>query len=279
MAKGFESAEVVRTAEGRQYHIGLAPGDVAPFILLCGDTARVHKVAKFFDKAGEPVSSREYTTITGEYKGIPVSVMATGMGPDNTEIAIVELSQVVKDPTLIRVGSCGSMKKEIKIGDLVISTGAVRLENTSTAFVFEGYPALAHHEVILALLQSSDKVKRNIHLGITATCSGFYGAEGRTTPFFKSRIPNLAEQLDTMNVSNMEMEASALFTLATLAGFRAGAVCTVYADRHANAFIDDATKKPAELDSIQVALEAVSILAMMDEKKGKEKHWLPSMGV
>lgn len=279
MSKNFHSAEIVKTAEGRQYHIGLAPGEVAPFILMCGDTERVGKVASFFDEAAEPIKSREYTTITGKYKGIPVSVMATGMGPDNTEIAIVELSQVVEKPTLIRVGSSGAMKKGIDIGDLVISSGALRLENTTTGFVTEGYPAVANHEVVLALLESASRVGRKFHLGLTATAPGFYGVQGRTTPKFKPFINNLPEKLENMNISNMEMEASALFTLSTLAGFRSGAICTIYAQRHENKFIDSENKDAAESDSIEAALGAVEILSKMDKKRGDKEYWLPHMGV
>jgi uridine phosphorylase len=279
MSEGFHSAEIVKTAEGRQYHIGLAPGEVAPFVIMCGDTERVEKVAGFLDGKHKPISSREYTTITGKYKGIPVSVMCTGMGPDNTEIAIVELSQVVDNPTLIRVGSSGALKKGIDLGDLVISTGAVRLENTSTAFVVEGFPALVHHEVLLALLEAAGRKHRRHHLGLTATAPGFYGAQGRRTPFFKTRFPDIPEQLDNMNVSNIEMEASTLFSLSTLAGFRAGAVCAIYAQRHDNTFIDKSTKKSAELDCIEVALEAIVVLSKMDELKGDGEYWLPHMGI
>lgn len=275
----FKTSEVIATAEGRQYHIGLAPGEVAPYILLCGDTGRVHKVAGYFDEAGEPVSNREYTTITGKYKGIPISVMATGMGPDNTEMAIVELSNIIKNPTLIRVGTSGGLRKEIKNGDVVISSGAVRLENTSLSYVIEGYPSVAHHEVVLALLESARAEKARYHLGLTATAPGFYGAEGRTTPVFKSRTPNLSEELDNMNVSNMEMEASTLFTMSTLAGYRAGAVCAIIAERHAGKFIDDEGMKKVQLDAIKVALGAVEVLAKMDALKGKGKFWLPSMGL
>src|SRR3989338_4145297 len=115
MTKTFHSAEIVKTAEGRQYHIGVAPGEVAPTILLCGDPARAYKVAKYFEKAEEPKTHREYVTITGVYKGAPVSVMATGIGADNTEIAVIELSQVVQNPTFIRIGSCSGIPKEVAL--------------------------------------------------------------------------------------------------------------------------------------------------------------------
>lgn len=277
--KTFHSAEIVKTAEGRQYHIGLAPGEVAPYILLCGEGKRAQTIASFFDEAKPPVTNREYITITGKYKGIPVSTMCTGMGCDNTEMALVELSQVVDGPTFIRVGSSGALQKNIKIGDLVISSGSVRLENTSTYFVAEGFPAIAHHEVILSLLQSAENSGTAYHLGLTASASGFYGTQGRTTPFFKPRFPNIPAELEKMNVSNIEMEASTLFSLSTLAGFRAGAVCSIYAQRHENKFIDSDTKEAADLRCVRVALGAVEILARMDGKRGKGGHWLPGMGL
>lgn len=275
----FKSAEVVSTREGRQYHIGCAPGEVAPNILLCGDPQRAHRVSDYFDEINKPILSREYVTITGKYKGLPMTVMATGMGPDNTEIAVIELSQIVEKPTFIRIGSSGALKKGIELADLVISQGAIRLENTSTSFVLEGYPALAHHEVILALLEAARRERFPYHLGLTATASGFYGAQARNVPGFPPRDPELPAKLDEMNVANMEMECSSLFTLAALSGARAGAVCAIYADRHKNKFVDTETKDLAEKRCIETGLAAFEILAMMDEAKGDAALWTPTMGI
>lgn len=275
----FQSAEIVKTAEGKQYHIGLKPGDVAPYILMCGDVERVDKIGKLLDNVTAPVRSREYITISGSYKGVPMTVMATGMGPDNTEIALVELSQIVKNPTFIRIGTSGGLQKECAIGDVVISSGAVRLENTSTQFVHTGYPAVAHHEVVMALIQSATAEKAAHHVGLTATAPGFYGAQGRTTPHFKPLNPEIPAQLAEQNVLNFEMEASCLFTLSTLANYRAGAVCVVVANRHANQFSDEATKKEGEKRAIMVGLEAMVRLAAMDKAKGKNKYWVPEMGL
>jgi uridine phosphorylase len=257
----FHSAEIVKSETGMQYHIGLKPGEVAPYVLLCGDPARAKRVSKMFDSVRVERANREYLTFTGKYNGIPLSIMATGMGPDNTEIAVIELSQVVKSPTLIRIGSCGALKKGIGLGDLVISSAAVRLENTTSFFVCDGYPAVAHHEVIVALQKSAKKQELPSHIGITATAPGFYGAQARKVPGFMPRFPDLPKQLESMNVSNFEMETSALFVLATLGGFRAGSVCAVYANRHKNVFIDTRTKEMAELRCIKCGLGAVEILA------------------
>ncbi|MBI3273324.1 MAG: nucleoside phosphorylase [Planctomycetes bacterium] len=279
MAERFHSAEIVKTGEGKQYHIGVRPGEAAPYILLCGDPARATRVSKYFDAVEYERSNREYRTYTGTYKGIPVTVMATGIGCDNTEIAVVELSQCVEQPTFVRIGSCGALKKEIKLADLVISSGAVRLENTSLYFVNEGYPAVAHYEVVLALLQAARARGLPHHLGLTATAPGFYGAQARKVPGFPPRFPDLEKDLERMNVSNFEMETSLLFTLASLRGVRAGAVCAAYANRHANTFIDTDTKDRAELSCIECGLGALEILYQMDgeKRKAKAQHWTPEL--
>jgi uridine phosphorylase len=275
----MESAEIVKDADGRQYHIGLKAGDVAPYILMCGDVERVDKVSKFFDNPTKPIKCREYNTVKGTYKGVPISVMATGMGPDNTEIAIVELSQIVKNPTLIRIGTSGGISSKCKMGSLVISTGAVRMENTSTFFVSEGFPAVAHHEVIMALSEAAAAESADFNVGLTATAPGFYGAQGRTTPVFTSNDTELADKLAKQNVLNLEMEASCLFSLSALANYRAGAVCVVLNDREKNIFISDEGKKTGEKAAIQVGLEAIVHLAAMDKKRGSKEYWTPSMGL
>ncbi|OGQ23425.1 MAG: hypothetical protein A3I05_05625 [Deltaproteobacteria bacterium RIFCSPLOWO2_02_FULL_44_10] len=274
----MKSANLPATQEGRQYHIGLAPGEVAPFILLCGDPKRARRIATYFKKARPEITNREYVTITGEYQGIPLTVMATGMGPDNTEMAFVELTQIVKSPTMIRVGTSGGLSRKLQLGDQVISTGAVRLENTSTFFVSEGYPALAHHECILALIEAAERKKVSYHVGVTATASGFYGAQGRKIPNLPSRVPNLPATLDAMNVLNFEMEASCLFSLGTLAGIRTGAICTTVANRHFNIFMQKEDILRAEKECLEAGLEAFVILHHMDNARKKKKHWSPSMG-
>ena len=258
------SAEIVKTRAGRQYHIGVAPGEAAPYILLCGDPARAERTAARFDRVRVRRANREFVTFTGTLDGVPISVMGTGIGPDNMEIAVVELSQVAPNASFIR------------IGDLVISSGAVRLENTSTYFVEEGYPAVAHHEPLLALIEAT--AGKRAHLGITASAPGFYGAQGRRVPRFPPRRPDLPRDLARQNVANFEMEISALFTLASLAGMRAGAVCAVFADRGRNRFISPAVKKKAEGDVIEAGLGAVRVLARIDAEKKRRglKHWYPA---
>ncbi|RME74897.1 MAG: uridine phosphorylase [Planctomycetota bacterium] len=275
----FESAEVVRDETGRQYHIGLAPGEVASSCILVGDPARAERIAQRFEQIDGEWRNREYVTFTGRWQGGPLTVMATGMGCDNTEIALVEYCQLVERPTFIRVGSSGGLQPELELGDLVISAGAVKLENTTDFFVPQGYPALAHHEVVLALLEAARRTGHRHTLGLTASASGFYGAQGRHVPGFPLRMPELPEQLGRMGVQNMEMETAALFCLSTLRGVRAGAVCAIYANRPRNVFIDTEAKARAEAAAIEVGLGAVAVLRRMDAARGEAPHWLPSHGL
>jgi uridine phosphorylase len=264
--------------EPRQYHIGLAPGEVADAVLLVGDPARAERVARLFDAVELERRNREYVTYTGVRRGRRLSVVATGMGPDNTEIAVVELCQVVPRPTMIRCGSCGGIAPGVELGDLVISAAAYRLENTSLQFVGEGYPAAAHPEVILALAQAADEEGVRHHLGITATAPGFYGAQGRDAPGFPARNPAIVEDLARQGVLNLEMETSCLLTLASLKGFRAGSVCAVYACRPRGTFVDAARKDEAEGRCIAVSLRALEVAADLERARGSRPVWHPGLG-
>lgn len=264
MSADERSAETAADEEGRQYHIALAPGEVAPFILTCGDPARAQRIAQHhFDHVDVRRQNREFLTFTGTCRGGPMSVIATGIGCDNTEIATIELARIVRSPTFVRVGSCGAVQPHLALEDLVISTGSVRLENTSTWFVHEGFPAVAHWEVVTALVEAAARkvpAERGVHVGLTATGSGFYGAQGRRDPMFPPRFPDVVADLARMNVLNLEMETSTLFTLCAMKGYRAGAVCTIFAERAADSagrFIAPDRKAPAEDLAIEVAVDAL----------------------
>ncbi len=258
----YNSAEDVQDANGRQYHIGLAPGEVAPNLILVGDPARAKRCSLKFDEVTGTYSNREYVTYTGRMNGIDLSVMATGIGCDNTEIALVELGSLLKEASLIRVGTCGALQEEIKIGDLVVSWAAQRMEVTSLQYVPEGYPAVAHPDVIQALIKSAKSIQAPHHFGITATASGFYGAQGREIDGFPARNPNLEKDLRRLGLANMEMECSTLFTLASLRGWKAGAVCTAFANRIENHFVKPANKTKFEDRALDCGLAALAMIAV-----------------
>lgn len=263
----------------RQYHIDLAPGEVADYILLPGDRERTDAIASMLDEVEVHRSRREFNSVTGTHRGLRLSVVATGIGSDNVEIVVAEILAISeRKPTFIRIGSCGTLKEDIDLGDMVITTGAVRLESTTKFYVEDGFPAVADYSIVGALLEAASRTGHQAHLGITATAPGFYGAQGRPHPQLPMRYPDLAERMAAQGVVNFEMEASALLVLAGLAGCRAGVVCTVFAQRVRGTAVIGEQKEAAERGLIDTGLEALHVLAEMDAQRARsgELHWRPS---
>ncbi len=263
----------------RQYHIGLGPGELAEYILLPGDQDRTARIAERFDSIEREHRHREFASVTGTYRGLRVSVVSTGIGTDNVEIVVAEILAITEQPTFIRVGSSGGLQPEMDLGDLVISTGAVRLESTTSYFVHDGFPAVAHHEAVLALIEAGERLGHRIHVGLTATASGFFGAQGRPIPQLPIRYPDLAEDMARQRVLNFEMEASALLVLASLARCRAGVVCAVFANRTTGQFIGGSDMDAAEAACVDTGLESLLVLARMDAQKhaASADRWRPSL--
>jgi uridine phosphorylase len=248
----YQSADRVETAEGRQYHLGAAPGDVADLILLVGDPERAQKVAARFSNLAFSNQNRDYHIYTGTHRARKVSVICVGMGSGCMEIALVELCQIVREPILIRAGSSGALQADIQLGDLIISQGAVRMETASLAYVEPGFPAFAHAEAQVALVRAACEHGVRYHVGVTATA---------------------AERLTRQGVKNLEMETSCLLTMAALRGVRAGAVCAAFASRSQDVFIDAQAKAKAEDDVSEVGLGALHHLATMREQRAGLPHW------
>jgi len=248
--------------EDVQYHLEVREGDVADAVLLPGNPERVAKVTDEWDDSEVVGEHREYRTATGAYDGTPISVTSTGIGSPSAAIAVEELARVGAD-TLIRVGSCGAIQPETDIGDLIITSGAVRQEGTSSEYIREDYPAVADHAVVAALAAAADRLGYDYHVGLTASTDSFYAGQSREGfEGFRARDSEAdIEELVEAGVLNFEMEASAILTLANIYGLRAGAVCTVYADRTTGEFRVEGERRAA-----RTASEAVSILAAMDDR-------------
>ncbi len=249
----------------RQYHIALERGELAEYVILVGDPGRVEKVAARWDGVELRRTNREITTATGEYRGMRVSAMSTGMGSDNVEIVLAEVMEITDHATFVRVGSSGALQPEIGLGDLVISIGAVRLENTTDFYVHPGYPAIAHRDVVRSLEEACLELGYRHHLGLTATASGFYAPQGRPMRTLPVRYPQLAKELTSQRVANLEMESSALFVLAGLSGLRAGTICAAYAQRIDGTFLEGAAKEAAEARCIDAGLSGIHLLWQFDQ--------------
>jgi uridine phosphorylase len=247
--------------EGEQYHLEVEPGDVADAVLLPGDPDRVETIAADWEDHTVVADHREYRTVTGTHKGTPISATSTGIGSPSAAIAVEELARVGAE-TCIRVGSCGAIQPETDVGDLVITTGAVRQEGTSEEYIRPEYPAVADHAVVSALAAAAEQLGYDYHLGVTASTDSFYAGQSREGfGGFRGRgSEERIEELRRAGVLNFEMEASMLLTLAGIYGLRAGAVCTVFADRTTGEF-----RTEGEGRASRVASRAVSLLAAMDD--------------
>ncbi len=247
----------------RQYHLEITGEEVADSVLLPGNPDRVETITNLWETATTVAHHREYRTATGSYNGCEISVTSTGIGGPSTAIALEELARVGSE-TFIRVGSCGAIQPEIEVGDLVITSGAVRQEGTSKEYIKSEYPAVADHEVIAALVAAAERLGYDYHVGLTMSADSFYTGQGR--PGFggyeSPGSDSLLDELRNANVANVEMEAATILTLASIYGLRAGAVCAVYANRSTGEFQTEGDERAAETASLAVAL-----LAQMDQQK------------
>jgi uridine phosphorylase len=263
--------------DGVQYHLDVGPDDVADSVLLPGNPERVDKFTALWDDSEEVAYHREYRTATGRYEGTPLSVTSTGIGSPSATIALEELARVGAN-TFIRVGSSGTVQPDVDVGDLVITSGAVRQEGTSQEYVREDYPAVADHEVVAALVAAAERLGHDYHVGLTMSADSFYAGQGRPgfEGFRAAGSDSLVEELREANVKNIEMEASSLLTVASIYGLRAGAVCTVYANRVTGEFRTEGESEAAETASL-----AVHLLARMDEVKAEAgvDVWHPGLSL
>ena len=268
LAESSWTSEAERpTLEGNfQYHINCKDGDINKYVLLPGDPGRTDLISSQWDEAKFIAFNREFKTFSGKYSGVPLSVCSTGIGGASASIAIEELASIGAD-TFIRIGTCGAIAEGIKCGDLVICTGAVRSDGSSLEYVELSYPAIANHEITLALIQACEKLGKTYHVGLTCSTSSFYCGQSR--PGFKgytqSFVDKKIKDLHNARVLTFEMETATVLTLAELYGLRAGAVLTVVADRNNNVFDVQGVD-----DSITVANEAVKILASWDKIKAEK---------
>ncbi len=257
---------------GKVYHLMAGPGDVAPYVLTPGDPDRVPRIAKYWNEARPVATHREYVTYTGKYRGAPISAVSTGIGGPAAAIAIEELLTLGAH-TFIRVGTTGALQEWIRVGDVIINTGAVRFDGASNAYAMPEYPAVASYEVVLALVTAAEELNVRYHVGLAASTADFYVGQGR--PGFNNYQPpwarDIVNTLSSMNVLNFEMEAATIYTIANVHGARAGGVMAAIANRKTNEFVPDAGVD----DAIRVANEAVRILHEWDQiKQGLNLRYL-----
>ncbi len=207
----------------RAYHLGLAPGEVAPLVLLPGDPFRTERIAGHLEAAREVAFSREFRTFTGLAGGRPVSAVSSGIGGPSVAIAVEELAPLGVR-TIIRVGTCGALQPEIALGDLVIATAAVRSEGTPDSYVPRAFPAVADREVVSALVEAARADAVAHHTGVVRSVDGLYP---ELTPGSMPLREALTAELQTWKragVLGSDMESATLFIVSYLRGIRAGTI-------------------------------------------------------
>ena len=234
--------------------------------MLPGDPKRCEKIAAYFDDAVLVADSREYVTYTGYLDGEKVSVTSTGIGGPSASIAMEELVKSGAD-TFIRVGTCGGMDLDVKGGDIVVSTGAIRMEGTSKEYAPIEYPAVADFEVSHALVEAAKRLGQTYHAGVVECKDAFYGQHEPETKPVSYELMNKWEAWLRLGCKASEMESAALFVVANYLRVRCGSNFLVVANQEREkAGLDNPVVHDTDA-AIKVAVEALRILIQEDKAK------------
>lgn len=244
---------------GEQYHIGLKAGDVGEYVILPGDPKRCEKIAQYFDNPKLVADRREYTTYTGYLNGVKVSVTSTGIGGPSASIALEELVNVGAKK-FIRVGTCGGMDIDVKGGDIVIATGAIRMEGTSKEYAPIEFPAVANLDITNALVKSAKNLGFTYHTGVVQCKDSFYGQHNPDRMPVNYELLNKWEAWKRMGCLASEMESAALFIVGSFLKVKVGSVFLTVANQEREKL---GLENPIEHDTdkaIKTAIEAIKIL-------------------
>ena len=241
---------------GKQYHTGVGPEDIGKYVIMPGDPKRCAKIAEFFDDAKLVADSREYVTYTGTLDGVKVSVTSTGIGGPSAAIAIDELSKCGAH-TFVRIGTCGGMQEDVMGGDVVIATGAVRMEGTSREFAPIEYPAVANLDITNALVAAAKSLNIRHHVGVVQCKDSFFGQHEPEVMPVSYELENKWQAWLRMGCLASEMESAALFIAGQFLRVRVGSCFLVVANQErAKMGLTNTQVHDTEL-AIKTAVEAV----------------------
>jgi len=247
-----------------QYHIDMKEGDVGKYVILPGDPKRCEKIAKHFDDARLVADHREFVTYTGYLDGVKVSVTSTGIGGPSASIAMEELANIGAD-TFIRVGTSGGMDVNVMGGDLVIASGAIRMEGTGREYAPMEFPAVANYQVLNALVKASQNLEKKYHVGVVQCKDAYYGQHEPETKPVSYDLMNKWEAWLRLGALASEMESAALFIVGAYRKVRVGAVLSVVANQERRKLgLEDPQVHDTE-DAIKAAVEAIRILIKEDK--------------
>ena len=256
---------MVYSDNGRLYHIDVAPGEVGKYVILPGDPKRCASIAKYFDDAKLIADKREYVTYTGYLDGEKVSVTSTGIGGPSASIAMEELVQAGAD-TFVRVGTCGGMEINVKGGDIIVATGAIRNEGTSREYAPIEFPAVPNLDVVNALVASAKEQGVPYHTGVVQCKDSFYGQHSPETKPVSYELENKWEAWLRLGCLASEMESAALFTVASYLKVRCGSTFLAVGNQErAKKGLDNPQAHDTDM-AVRVAVGAVRNLIARDRQ-------------
>ncbi len=242
------------------FHLGLTKDmlDGANVAIVPGDPERVARIAALMNDSKPLASTREFTSYLGYLDGKPIVVCSTGIGGPSTSIAVEELAQLGVD-TFLRVGTTGAIQESVNVGDVIVTTGSVRLDGASLHFAPMEFPAVADFNCTTALVNSAREAGKEPHIGVTASSDTFYPGQerydtvsGRVVRRFKESMAEWQE----MGVLNYEMESATLLTMCASQGWKAGCVAGVIVNRTQREIPDESLMKNTESNVVAIVVEA-----------------------
>ena len=252
---------------GVEYHTQLNKDMIGEYVILPGDPKRCAKIAKFFDDPVQVADAREYVTYTGTLDGVKVSVTSTGIGGPSASIAMEELVHCGAK-TFVRVGTCGGMQTDVMGGDLIVATGAIRMEGTSKEYAPIEFPAVADHYIVNKLADAAEKLGYNYHVGVVECKDSYFGQHEPEKKPVSYELLNKWNAWIQLGALASEMESAALYIVASALHVRVGTVLLVVANQERAKL---GLPNPQEHDTeaaIKTAVEAIR--AMIAEDKAKK---------
>lgn len=255
--------------EEKQFHINLSDKDKAKYAIICGAPERVPLIASFLDNSEYVTQNREFLTYSGYLNGEKILVISTGIGGPSTAIAIEEMHHIGVD-TIIRIGTCGAMQLDITPGDVIVASGAVRMDGTTKEYAPIEFPAIADFEVTNALVNACDNLEIKYKVGVVQSKDSFYGQHDPESTAVSDTLLNKWEAWKRCNVLASEMECSTLYIISAIRNIRAGAVLhTIWNQERKNAGIED---DDVSFDTSAIEITVQALKSIISSDKSSKAH-------
>ena len=251
-------------SEDRQYHIALSRGEAGGYAMLPGDPGRVEKIAELLDGPEFIAQNREFRTFAGTLSGERVCVTSTGIGGPSAAIAMEELIKCGAH-TFIRVGTCGGMQPQVRAGDLVIASAAIRGDGASREYLPDGYPAVADFDVVSALRKASGALGMRRHIGVVQSKDSFYGQTEPESMPMRDFLSGRWQSYIRAGCLASEMEAATLLSVGLARRVRVGVVLTTIWNPELTESGLDASQNFDTEGAIRCAVDAMKLLIEADK--------------